>query len=287
MRLQQLVGILLLVLVGAPALEAQLGGSVPARIDAGPARDGLTRNIGFDQRLGDPLPLEGSFVDHLGKPFSLARLDRQRPLLLVPVYFECPRLCGMVLDGVVRALRTLRLEPGRDFELVVFSIDPGEVPELARQSREHHLRLYEREGAGQGWHFLTTSDEAAIAALTGALGFRYSYDAALDEYAHAAGIVVANSERRLSHYFYGVEYSGKDLRLALVEASAGNVGSLVDSVLLFCFHYDPRTGRYGLVIMNVLRIAGALTVLALAGGVGWLLRSERGRRAVPRMEGAR
>lgn len=179
------------------------------------------------------------------------------------MYYDCPMLCGLTLNGITTTLRALDFDSAKDFDLIVFSIDPGETPELARGRRDLHLARYGRPGAEAGWHFLT-GDEASIRRLTEAIGFSYSYRPETDEYAHAAGIVVVTPDGRVARYFYGIEYAARDLRLGLVEAANGEIGSLVDQVLLYCFRYDPTTGKYSAVVMNIVR-AGGLATVAVVG----------------------
>jgi protein SCO1 len=227
---------------------------------------GPLKDVGIDQRLDAQLPLDLPFRDETGAPVHLGDYFKDRPVILTLVYFRCPMLCSYVLNGMVKALRTINLTPPRDFEIVTVSFDPQDTPEAALQAKQNKLEIYGRDEAAAGWHFLT-GDAAAIRSLTAAAGFRYVRDPKTGEFAHGAAIMVATPQGRLARYLYGVEYAPRDLRLALVEASQNRIGSPVDAVLLYCFHYDPMTGRYGLVIMNVLRLAGALTVAALVLGM--------------------
>jgi protein SCO1/2 len=197
-----------------------------------------------------------------------------KPVLLVPAYYECPMLCTLVLNGVVSALRALPFDAGKEFTVVTFSINPRETSALATAKKEKYLEAYRRQGAETGWHFLT-GDEDAIARLTRAIGFRYAWDAAQQQYAHASGIVVLTPRGTLARYFYGVDYAPRDLRLALVEAAEERIGSVVDQLLLFCFHYDPATGSYSRIALGAVRVGGGLTLLALVGGIAFLLRRDR------------
>lgn len=242
--------------------------------------------VGIDQRLDAELPLEAEFVDEEGRFVRLGDSFGERPVILAFVYYECPRLCNMILNGLVRALKPLGLEPGSDFEVVAISIDPGESPVLAARAKGLYLDRYDRPETAEGWHFLTGSPES-IAAATRAAGYRFRYDETTDQYAHGSGVMVVTPEGRLSRYFYGVEYSPKDLRLGLVEAGDGRIGSLVDQVLLLCFHYDPATGRYGFAIQSALRITGVLTVALLLGFVvRSRIRERRQERLAARSAGA-
>jgi len=237
-----------------------------------------TESVGLDQRLGERIPGDVVLRAEDGRELRLDELLGERPVVLALVYYECPMLCTLVFDGVLRALRPLDLEPGRDFELVAVSIDPGETPDLAAAKKANLLEEYGRPGTAAGWHLLT-GDEPQIRRLADAVGFRYAFDEESGQYAHAAGLVVATPDGVLSRYLYGVDYAPRDLRLALVEAGEGRVGSLVDQVLMLCMHWDPEQGRYGFAIVRALQIAGGLTVLAIAGYVLVALRRER---ALPR-----
>ena len=187
---------------------------------------------------------------------------RAKPIILTPVYYECPMLCSMLLNGLVQSLHVMPLTAGKDFEIVTFSFNPGEQPELAAQKKQHYIRDYGRPQAAAGWHFLTGSEES-IRSLTEQVGFRYTYDTYTRQWAHTSGILVLTPEGRISQYFYGLEYDPKALRLGLVEASNGKVGSLVDHVLLYCFQYNPTTGKYSIAIMRILRTAALATLLLI------------------------
>ena len=234
----------------------------------------MLREVGIDQKLGAPLPLDLAFRDENGETVRLQHYFGERPVILAFVYYECPMLCTQVLNGLLENLKTLSFDVGKQFEVVTVSFDPGETPTLAAEKKAGYLKQYARAGAEQGWHFLT-GDTAAIRQLTNAAGFRYKYDLATDQFAHASGIMVITPQGKIARYFYGIEYPARDLRLALVEASENKIGSLVDQVLLYCFHYDPSVGKYGLVIMNVLRLAGIATVMALGTFMIVMFRRDR------------
>ena len=243
------------------------------------ASPGILDRVGIDQNgLGTAIPLDLGFRSETGEPGELGRFFGRKPVVLALVYYRCPMLCTMVLNGMLAAFKSLRLEAGSDFEVVVVSFDHRETPELAAAKKESCLREYGRPGTAAGWHFLTGGEES-IRRLCEACGFRYFYDARTDQYAHGSGIMVLTPAGVLSRYFYGIEYSARDLRLALVEASEGRIGSLADQVLLLCYRYDPATGRYGLVIMGSLRVASVLVLAALAGFILFSLRRERRARA--------
>jgi protein SCO1/2 len=245
------------------------------------------REIGFDQNIGAPVPLDAPFRDEAGRHVRLGDYFGERPVVMVFAYYECPMLCTLAINGVASALSVLSLDAGRDFEVVIVSFDPRDTPAAAAAKKAGYLHRYNREGAEAGWHFLT-GDRESIDRVTGAAGFRYAWDADTKQWAHPAGVMLLTPEGRLARYLFGIEYSPRDLRFALVEASAGKLGSRVDSLLLYCFHYDPTTGRYGLVIMRAIRLAGAATVLALGGFILVMVRRERARGSTgsPRAKGS-
>lgn len=237
------------------------------------------REVGFDQKIGDRVPLDLAFENADGETVVLGDLLGDRPLALSLVYYDCPMLCPMTLEGLSRSFRGLSYSVGREFDAAVVSFAPGEGAELAGEARERTLRQYGRLGSEDGWHFLT-GDAASITALTEAVGFRYTLDEETGEYAHPAGLVILTPEGRIARYFFGIDHGPKDLRLGLVEAADGRLGSPVDQVLLYCYRYDPVVGRYTTATMNLLRLGGVLTLLALGSFVGLMLwRERRARRA--------
>jgi protein SCO1/2 len=233
------------------------------------------RNVGLDQKLNQQVPLSLVFHDEAGRETQLASYFGSRPVVLALVYYQCPMLCTQVLNGMVMSLRTLSLISGQDFEVIAVSIDPTETPELAARKKAEYVKRYAR-GSG-GWHFLTGA-EAQIRQLATAVGFRYAYDPKTKQYAHASAIMVVTPSGRLSRYFYGIEYAPRDLRLGLVEASENKIGTPVDTVLLYCYHYDPNTGKYSAIVMNIVRLAAVLTLLILGPLLIWLWRSDPSRR---------
>jgi len=241
------------------------------RADETPA---ALKGIGIDQRLNEAVPLDLPFRDEIGRPVRLSAYFGKRPVVLALVYYNCPMLCTQVLNGLVSSLKVISLEPGRDFDVVAMSFDARDKPADAAAKKNAYVTRYNRPGTDAGWHFLT-GDAAAIGAITRAVGFRFRYDRDLDQFAHASVLTVLTPEGRLSRYLYGIEYAPRDLRLAIVEASAGRIGNPADQVLLYCFHYDPKTGKYGAVVVNIVRLAGGATVLAL--GVSIFLMSRRRR----------
>jgi protein SCO1/2 len=265
----------LALLSGAPAARAQ---------DVQNAQDvqdvnAVLEDVGIAQRLGAQIPLDLEFRDSTGRAVRLDDLVGERPVILSLVYYECPMLCNLVLNGLLRALKALSFDAGKEFDVLTVSFDPLETPALAAAKKASYLEQYGREGAAGAWSFLT-GDQPAIAKLTDAVGFRYHYNAVTDEYAHSSALVVLTPDGKISRYFFGVEYVGRDLRLALVEASAEKIGSVVDEVLLLCLRYDPVKGRYGLFIMGVMRLLGGATVFVLGGFIAYTLWKDRRRDAL-------
>ncbi len=236
--------------------------------------EAFLKDIGFDQKLGAEVPLDLAFHDETGEAVTLGSYFGTKPVILLLTYYNCTMLCPVLMDGLIRALRPVSLDMGKQYAMLAVSIDPRESPSIAAKRKELYIQRYDRKGAAEGWHFLTGKAEA-IRQLTRAVGFRYVYDATRDEFAHAAGIVILTPHGKVSRYFYGMEFVPRDLRLGLVEAAGNTIGTPVDQVLLYCYHYDPLTGTYGIVIMNVLRLAGSATVLALAGFLLVMIRRER------------
>ena len=264
MRLVRTIRISLLaavVLVAAGA-QAQLYSEPKAAVPMGKPESIL--KVGIDQHLNQQLPLDLKFRDENGAEATLGQYFGRKPIILTMVYYTCPMLCGEVQSGLVSALGILRFDAGREFDVISVSINPSETPADAMAKKKQFLSRYHRAGAEHGWHFLT-GDKANIDALAKAVGYRYSYDAKSGQYSHGTAIVVVTPEGKLAQYFYGIEYAPKDLRLALVEASRNKIGNVVDAVMLYCFHYDPASGRYSAQILNVVRLAGLLTVFCMGG----------------------
>ncbi len=232
------------------------------------------QGVGIDQRLNGQVPLDLMFRDETGKSVRLGDYFGSKPVILALVYYKCPMLCTLTLNGLERTMRVMPLDVGNQYNVVTVSFDPRETPALAAAKKEEYLAHYGRPGGAAGWHFLT-GEEPSIRQLTDIVGFHYNYDAQSGQYAHTTGLVILTPQGKIARYFYGVEFSPRDLRLSLVEASANKIGSPVDEILLFCFHYDPATGKYGLVIMRVIQIAGVVTVLALGSFMMLMLLRER------------
>jgi protein SCO1/2 len=256
------------------------------------ARDGAVstevppqlRDVTFRQRLNEPLPLDAAFRDETGRQVALREFFGRRPVVLAFVYYQCPMLCSQVMNGLSSASKALPFAAGTDFDVVLISFDPRDTPEAAAAKKRDHLAKWP-DGGARAWHLLT-GDEATIRRVTSAAGFTYRWDERSGQFAHVSGILVATPDGRLARYFYGVEYSPKELRLALVESGEGRIGSLIDELFLYCFHYDPERGRYGLLVMNLIRVGGVLTTLFLGGMILLMRRRER-RRPLDRVEGLR
>lgn len=240
----------------------------------------ILRDVRIQQRLGNPLPLDAAFRDETGRAVRLGDYFGRRPVVLTLGYYQCPMLCNQVLNGTTSALSTLKFDIGKEFDVVSVSIDPRETPAMAAAKKVLYLQRYGRAGAGQGWHFLT-GDQPAIDAVTSAAGFHYAWDQRTQQFAHASAIMVVTPEGKLAQYHYGIEYSPRDLRLALIESSNNKIGTLVDQLTLYCYHYDPAAGRYGAVVMNMLRVAAAATVLLLGGFMLLMFRREHARATTP------
>jgi protein SCO1 len=220
------------------------------------------KNVGIEQRLDEQVPPQLIFRDETGKTVRLGDYFGRRPMILNLVYYQCPMLCGEVLSGLESALRILKFDIGKEFDVLTISFDPRETPEMATAKKAEFLKRYKRPGTEQGWHFLTGPQES-ITALTKAAGFQYEFIDKTGQFAHAAAIIILTPGGRISQYYYGVEFAPKDLRLGLVQASDNKIGTLVDQVLLYCYHYDPATGKYSAVITRILRLSAIATMLAL------------------------
>jgi protein SCO1 len=250
---------------GPPGPSSPLYGARPT---SGTTSNGLPvalREVGIDQKLNQELPLDLVFKNEMGQEVKLRQYFGEKPVVLALVYYDCPMLCTQILNGMTASFRVLPFKVGKEFDVVTVSFDPREKHDLAAAKKKvyvDYLPQAVRADATKGWHFLT-GDESSIKQLTEVVGFRYHYDEATKQFAHASAIMVSTPQGKLSHYFYGIEYSARDLRLALVESSQNKIGSSVDQLILYCYHYDPATGKYGAVVMNVVRLAGILTVLAI------------------------
>jgi protein SCO1/2 len=240
------------------------------------------KDVGIDQNLNARVTPDLAFRDESGTPVHLSQYFKGKPVVLALVYDQCPMLCNLVMNGTLRGLRAVSLDAGSDFDVVFVSIDPRETPSQAAARHKEFTGKYKRSGSERGWHFLT-GQEHEIRKLAAEVGFRYTFDATNGQYNHASAIMILTPEGRLARYFYGVEYSARDLKFGIMEAASNRIGSPVDKIMLYCFHYDPATGKYGVVIMNVIRLLGAATVVLLAAFVIVQLRRDHSRRRVERM----
>lgn len=234
----------------------------------------LLARVGIDQKLDAAVPLDLTFRDEAGRAVKLSDYMGKRPVVLALVYYECPMLCTQVLNGAVAAFKTMNFTAGKEFEVVTVSFDPRETPAMAEQKKITYINKYGRPEAAAGWHFLT-GGQSEIDALAQAVGFRYVFDEASQQYVHASALIVLTPEGHVSKYLYGIEYPPRDLRLGLIDASNGRIGSPVDQVLLYCYHYDPATGKYSMAVMNVLRLAALATLVAAGGFIAVMLGRDR------------
>ena len=224
------------------------------------------KHVGIEQHLDGQIPPELTFRDETGKTVRLGDYFGKKPLILNLVYYQCPMLCGEVLNSLASTFRVLKFDIGKEFEVLTVSFDSRETPELAAAKKAVYLKRYGRAGAAEGWHFLTGPQES-IDALTSAAGFQYEFDAKTNQFAHATAIMVLTPEGKISQYYYGMDYAPKDLRLGLVQASNHKIGTMVDELLLYCYHYDPATGKYGFAILNIMRLGAIATVFGLGAMV--------------------
>jgi protein SCO1 len=246
-------------LLTASALSQMNNGIMAPPANTRPPR---LENVGIEQHLDAQVPPGLIFRDETGKTVKLEDYFGRRPLILNLVYYNCTMLCGEALAGLASAMRLVKFDVGNEFDVVTVSFDPRETPEMAAAKKKDYVARYGRANAAAGWHFLT-GEAGSINALTKVVGFQYQYDAKSNQYAHATAIMVLTPQGRISRYFYGVDFPPKDLRMGLVEASQGKIGNAVDAVLLYCYHYNPETGKYGAMVANILRLAAAATILIM------------------------
>ncbi len=269
------VALIMLVAIAGPA-EAQLVSEVPEALD----------EVGVTEHLDAKLPLDARFRDESGEWVELGSyFDGERPVILTLNYYRCPMLCGLQLNGVVDGLEQMDWSPGEEFEMVTVSINPLETPELATAKKQNYLKRLQRPSAGSGWHFLT-GNEPEIERLAETVGFGYTYDAESGEYAHAAVTMVITPDGRIARYLYGIEYPAKRLKLALLEAAEGSIGTTLDQLILYCYHYDPTNRRYSPVAMNIMRLGGSATALILGISLGgfWALEWRRKKRSAKKKD---
>jgi protein SCO1/2 len=268
-----------MVAVAAPIATAQVNGAPAAgyRPEAGVPSSTVPpalREIGFDQNLDGQMPLDTPFKDEAGRTVKLGDYFGTRPVVMVFAYYDCPMLCTVVINGLASALNVLSLQPGSDFEIVTVSFNPRDTPATASAKKASYIARYKQPGGAGAWHFLT-GDQRSIDRVTKAAGFRYVWDQDTQQFAHPTGVMVLTPDGRLARYLFGIEYGPRDLRYAIVDASKGKVGSAVDSLALYCYHYDPAAGKYTVAIMRLVRAGGAATVLALGAFIFIMTRKER------------
>lgn len=259
----------------ASALAASLLAAASARAEPVPssAMPGPLKEVRYEQKIGTKIPGDIAFFDEDGRAARTGDLFSKRATILVMAYYHCPMLCDMVLQSVQASLKPLSLDPGRDFDVVVVSIDPRENPQVARKKKAEIVESYNRPGTEKGWHFLTGT-EKEIRRLADTVGFHYVPDPANDQFAHAAGLVMVAPGGTISRYLFGIEYAPRDVKLGLIETASGKLGNVVDQILLYCFHYDPVTGKYSAVTLRIVRIAAVFTLVGIVLMVALLRRRE-------------
>lgn len=275
MILRNTIRTLVLLALATPVF-AQMNGSIANSADIQQnARPSVLTQVGIDQNLGQQLPLDAKFKDEQGKDVVLGDFfQSKRPVLLAIVYYDCPMLCTQILNGMTSAIGVLKFNAGKEFDVVAISIDPRETPEIAAAKKKTYIDRYRRPGAEQAFHFLT-GQQPAITAVTKAAGYRYVWDEKTQQFAHASALILVTPDGHIAQYYYGIEYSPKDMRLGMIEASKERIGNLADVVVLYCYHYDPTTGKYGAALMNLVRAGGALTVLLLVGFMFISIKNEK------------
>jgi protein SCO1/2 len=241
-------------------------------------------NVGIEQRLNQQVPLDLSFRDEAGRTVQLSQYFQEgKPVVLSLVYFRCRILCDQVLSSLAGALRYVKFDAGKEFEIVTVSFDPSDTPTDAQNAKKQFLPIYGHLGANAGWHFLT-GDQASIHALSDAVGFHYYHDPRTNQFAHATGIMLLTPEGRVAQYYYGAKYFPSDLRLGLIQASQNQIGTLADQIVLYCYHYDPRIGRYGAIVTRIIQLSGGATVLIFGGILLFLFLTDPKRKNAPPVE---
>ncbi len=249
---------------GVPLPKSPLYG---ARSESGSVSTGLPavlKDIGIEQRLNEQVPLDAVFKDEQGREVRLGEYFKGKPVVLALVYYSCPMLCNQILNGMLSSFRQVTFNAGEDYQIVAISFDSKETPQLATNKKQTYVKAYNRASGEAGWHFLT-GDDANVKRVADAVGFRFKWDETTSQFAHASGIFVTTPEGKLARYFYGIEYRPRDMRLALVEASQNHIGTPADKLMLYCYHYDPATGKYGAVVMNIMKVAGVITIGLIVG----------------------
>jgi protein SCO1/2 len=263
-------GVFAILLMACATVSAQLYSEPVAKPPQG--LDPILTNVGVEQKLNSQIPLDAKFRDENGQPVVLKQYF-EKPVILTLVYYTCPMLCSEVLNGTASSLKPVKFDIGKEFNVVTISIDPKDTPGTARGKKKMMMARYGRKGAEQGWHFLT-GDKENIDAVAKAVGWKYAYDSRSGQYAHASAIMLLTPEGKVSRYFYGIEYSAKDIQFGIMDASQNKIGSIADQVVLYCYHYDPATGKYGVAVMRLVRAAGLLTVALICGFVFMAVRRE-------------
>ena len=227
----------------------------------------ILKSVGIEQKLGEQMPLDAVFKNEDGKQVKLGEyFGKNRPVILALVYYECPMLCNEVLNGLTGSLKGMSFDAGKEYDVLAISFDAREndKPDLAKNKKLGYLERYGRANSENGWHFLTGTQEE-IDKVTKSVGFNYEYDPKTNQFAHAGGVMIITPEGKVSRYFYGIDYAAKDLKFGIMESAQNKIGNPAEQLLLYCFHYDPSTGKYGLAVINVIRIAGILTLLGMGG----------------------
>src|ERR1043166_3873159 len=264
---------------GVPRPNSQLYGGGPTTGTTSMGLPPVLKKVGIDQKLNEKVLLDAVFKDEEGREVRLGQFFKGKPVVLSLVYYTCPMLCNQILNGMLSSFRQISFNAGEQFEVINVSFDPRDTPAIAAAKKQTYIKAYNRAGGEAAWHFLT-GDEANVRRLADAVGFRYLWDEQTKQFAHASGIMILTPEGKLARYFYGVEYPPRDLRLGLVEASQNRIGTPVDTLMLYCYHYDPATGKYGAVVMNIMRVAGVITVGLMVGLFFFLRKISRRRMTV-------
>jgi protein SCO1/2 len=264
---------------GVPRPNSPLYGGGPTTGTTSMGLPPVLKKVGIDQKLNEKVPLDAVFKDEEGREVRLGQFFKGKPVVLSLVYYTCPMLCNQILNGMLSSFRQISFNAGEQFEVINVSFDPRDTPAIAAAKKQTYIKAYNRAGGEAAWHFLT-GDEANVRRLADAVGFRYLWDEQTKQFAHASGIMILTPEGKLARYFYGVEYPPRDLRLGLVEASQNRIGTPVDTLMLYCYHYDPATGKYGAVVMNIMRVAGVITVGLMVGLFFFLRKISRRRMTV-------
>ena len=275
---------------GISGQEGESSPTIMKDIGSGPGLDAsatpeILQHVGIDQNIGVSLPLDLEFNDETGTPVELGSYFGEKPVILTLVYYDCPMLCTEVLNGLNRSLAPLGYSIGEEFEVVTVSFDPRETPQLASQKKAVYTQRYGRPGTREGWHFLT-GDAPAIDRLTETVGFNYVYDEAEGQFVHGSAIMIVSPQGTVSHYFFGIEYPSEDIRLAIIESSEEKLGNVFDQIMLYCFNYDPEQGRYGVAIMNAMRVAGLITLVGMGSFMIIMFKRDRRRKRARLERGA-